>query len=204
MASTRIRQIEDYFCIVLVLSLRCFMMIQFPRQSMVICAVFFCASIGEPGMAQVDNRKPAAIETQEVPVVPPELFSKLAQYQSIRGSAFRGWAPDGSGILVSTRFGNAAQLHRVYQPSGRREQITFFDEPVSGMFIPRATDGSILLSMDAGGNENDQVYLLDRQNFQSKLLTDGKAPINWVRFAMTDPRPWSPATCGMVATRIFM
>lgn len=122
-----------------------------------------------------DPRRPAAIEAQEVPVVPPELAARLAQYQSVRGAAFRGWAPDGTGILIGTRFGNSSQLHRVYDPAGRREQITFHDEPVSGTFIPKATDGSILMLMDAGGNENDQVYLLDRRNFKTSLLTDGKS-----------------------------
>lgn len=125
--------------------------------------------------AQSDSRKPAAIETQEVPAIPPELFAKLAQYQSVRGASFRGWSPDGNGILINTRFGNSSQLHRVYLPGGRREQITFFDEPVSGVFIPKATDGSILMSMDSGGNENDQVYFLDRRNYTTTLLTDGKS-----------------------------
>ena len=123
----------------------------------------------------IDVRRPAAIEAQDVPVVPAEVYAKLAQYQSVRGALFRGWAPDGSGILINTRFGNSSQLHRVYEPGGRREQITFFNEPVGGFFIPRATDGSILVTMDTGGNENDQVYLLDRQNYETKLLTDGKS-----------------------------
>lgn len=122
-----------------------------------------------------DPRRPAAIEAQDVPVVPPELAARLAQYQSVRGAAFRGWSPDGAGVLISTRFGNSSQLHRVYEPGGRREQITFFDEPVSGTFIPKATDGAILMSMDSGGNENDQVLLLDRSKFQTTLLTDGKS-----------------------------
>ena len=122
-----------------------------------------------------DPRRPAAIEAQDVPVVPPELAARLAQYQSVRGAAFRGWAPDGTGVLISTRFGNSSQLHRVYEPGGRREQITFFDEPVSGTFIPKGTDGAILMSMDSGGNENDQVLLLDRFKYQTVLLTDGKS-----------------------------
>ena len=122
-----------------------------------------------------DPRRPSAIQAQDVPVVPAELTARLAQYQSVRGASFRGWSPDGAGILIGTRFGNSSQLHRVYFPEGRREQITFFDEPVLGGFIPRATDGSILLSMDSGGNENSQVYLLDRQKFQTQLLTDGKS-----------------------------
>lgn len=126
-------------------------------------------------LAADDPRRPAAIEARDVPVIPAELFERLAQYQSIRGAAFRGWAPDGTGILVTTRFGNATQLHRVYAPEGRREQITFFSEPVTGTFLPRATDGAVLMMMDSGGNENDQLYVLDRQKYQSRLLTDGKS-----------------------------
>jgi len=124
---------------------------------------------------ETDPRRPAAIEAKEVPVVPAELMAKLAQYQSVRGASFRGFAPDGSGILIGTRFGNSSQLHRVYEPGGRREQITFFDEPVSGSFLPKATDGAIVMLMDSGGNENDQVYLLDRQKFATTRLTDGKS-----------------------------
>jgi len=80
---------------------------------------------------ETELRRPAAIAAEEVPVVPDERWHELSRYQDTRGAAFHGWAPDGSGILISTRFGNASQLHRVYQPEGRREQITFFDEPVS-------------------------------------------------------------------------
>lgn len=127
------------------------------------------------GEDRIDARKPPAIEAAEVPIVPPEIFVKLAQYQSVRGALFRGWAPDGSGILINTRFGNSSQLHRVYEPGGRREQITFAEEPVTGVFLPRASDGSILLMKDTGGNENDQISLLDRPKFEIKLLTDGKS-----------------------------
>ncbi len=130
-----------------------------------------------------DPRKPAAIETEEVPPVPAELQAKLAQYQNLRAAGFAGWDPAGKGILIRTRFGNSLQLHRVYEPGGRREQITFFDEPVDGGFIPGAKDGGILLSMSSGGNENNQVYFLDRMSFKTSLLTDGKSRcgINVVR-----------------------
>lgn len=148
---------------------------QLPRFAVVFCILAGGLLGPERVQGQADPRRPSAIETQEVPEIPGELFAKLAQYQSVRGASFRGWAPDGSGILINTRFGNSSQLHRVYQPGGRREQITFFDEPVTGHFIPQATDGSILMSMDSGGNENDQVYLLDRRNYTKTLLTDGKS-----------------------------
>ncbi len=125
-----------------------------------------------------DPLRPPAIHTEEVPAVPPTLAKRLQQYQSLRAAGFAGWDPTGKGILIRTRFGNSAQLHRVYLPEGRREQITFFDEPVSGGFIPKATDEAMLLSMSTGGSENNQVYLLDRQRFETKLLTDGKSRNN--------------------------
>lgn len=122
-----------------------------------------------------DPRKPAAIETEEVPQVPAELQAKLAQYQNVRAAGFAGWDPAGKGILIRTRFGNSLQLHRVYEPGGRREQITFFDEPVDGQFLPGTKEEEILLSMGSGGNENNQIYFLDRKNFKTVLLTDGKS-----------------------------
>jgi dipeptidyl aminopeptidase/acylaminoacyl peptidase len=124
---------------------------------------------------EIDPRRPAAIATEEVPVVPGEIFERLNQYNNIRGADMQGWAPDGNGLLISTRFANSSQLHRVYTPGGRREQVTFFEEPVRGGFVPKAEDGSMLLSMSAGGNENYQVYLFDRSSFTNVLLTDGQS-----------------------------
>ncbi len=139
--------------------------------SLVVVSLFSMTAMG----AEVDPRKPAAIQTQDVPNVPAEVFAKLSQYQNTRTAAFRGWAPDGRGMLVSTRFGNSVQLHLVEQPGGRREQLTFFDEPVNGRFIPGVSDGSLLLSVDNGGNENVQLWRLDRKKFRTQLLSDGKS-----------------------------
>src|SRR5262249_12510417 len=77
--------------------------------------------------------------------------------------------------LITTRFADTAQLHRVYEAGGRREQITFFNEPVDGRFLHEAKDGALLFSMSRGGNENGQIYLLDRKTGKSLLLTDGKS-----------------------------
>lgn len=144
--------------------------------------VMFGALAASPGKAQpspssaaADPRRPAAVETEGVPPAPAELFEKLAQYEETRSAAFQGWSPTGAGVLIATRFGNSAQLHRVYQPGGRREQITFFAEPVSGRFVRGADDDSVLLSMSRGGDENFQVHLLDRQAYRTTRLTDGKS-----------------------------
>lgn len=122
-----------------------------------------------------DPHRPAAIETSGVPAVTDELLDQLGLYENVRGAAFSGWSPDGNGMLIRTRFANSPQLHRVYTPGGRREQITFWDEPVSGGFIPRAEDGSLLLSVSTGGNEYYQVYWFDVENYRTQLLTDGKS-----------------------------
>jgi dipeptidyl aminopeptidase/acylaminoacyl peptidase len=125
--------------------------------------------------SEADPLKPPAIETASVPAIPADFARRLEEYQNTRAAGFAGWDPAGKGMLVHTRFGNSLQLHRVHDPGGRREQLTFFDEPVAGQFIPKATDESLLLTMDLGGSENDQVYFLDRANYRTTLLTDGQS-----------------------------
>lgn len=141
----------------------------------VACCLAVVVVAGGMVRADDDPRRPVAIKTADVPAVPPELMARLAQYQNVRHAAFLGFAQDGNGILIRTRFGNSPQLHRVYEPGGRREQVTFYDEPVSGGFIPEATDGALLLSMSKGGNENNQIYLLDWRQRRTALLTDGES-----------------------------
>jgi dipeptidyl aminopeptidase/acylaminoacyl peptidase len=124
---------------------------------------------------ETDPLKPPAIATQSVPNIPEEIADRLRQYQSARTAVFHGWAPDGKGLVIATRFGNTMQLHRVYEPGGRRDQITFFDEPVIGHTLRNATDGALLISMSEGGSERDQVYLFDIQTGRATRLTDGRS-----------------------------
>ncbi len=133
-----------------------------------------CAQLA-PAQEPADPARPAAIEATGVPTVPAELLKQLDRYENVRGAAFSSWSPDGKGLLIRTRFANSPQLHRVYTPGGRREQITFMEEPVDGGFVPRASDGAILLMISSGGSENNQIYFLDQQNFTTALLTDGKS-----------------------------
>ncbi|MCC7087045.1 MAG: S9 family peptidase [Pirellulales bacterium] len=125
--------------------------------------------------AEEDPRRPAAIETTGVSPIPDELAARLSQYDDIRSAQFEDWSPDGRGMLVRTQFGNSPQLHRVDEPGGRRDQVTFYREPVTGRFIPQSNDGSILLSYSEGGSENDQIVALDPKQFTHTSLTDGKS-----------------------------
>lgn len=119
--------------------------------------------------------KPAAMQVEGVPELDAEVVARLNQYQQIRTASFAGWAPDGHGMLVGTRFGNTTQLHQVYVPGGRREQLTYFDEPAGGRFIPSGDEGDLLVVMSAGGNENYQIYRFDRATGRTTLLTDGES-----------------------------
>jgi len=123
-----------------------------------------------------DPRKPAAITATGVPLVPPELVERLRRYQNVRSAVFSGWSPDGQGMLVRTRFGNTDQLHRVGVPGGRRHQLTFFDEPASGRYLPGEHDGALMLTMSRGGDENYQVYVMGtHETGQVQRLSDGKS-----------------------------
>jgi dipeptidyl aminopeptidase/acylaminoacyl peptidase len=124
---------------------------------------------------EIDANRPAAIKTTNVPPIPTTILNELAKYKHVRAAGFADWAPDGRGILIRTRFANSVQLHRVYEPGGRRQQVTFFEEPVGGRFVPGDTNGSLLVTTSSGGNENYQVYRLDRRRFNTRRLTDGKS-----------------------------
>ncbi|MDP1796649.1 MAG: hypothetical protein Q8K78_04175, partial [Planctomycetaceae bacterium] len=86
-------------------------------------AAFVCIRVSFA--EEADRRRPTALTTTGVPEIPTALVDRLRQYQSVRSATFRGWAPDGNGMLIATQFGGTVQLHRVYEPGGRREQVSF-------------------------------------------------------------------------------
>src|SRR5690349_14496912 len=70
--------------------------------------------------------------SENVPAIPAALLEQLNRYQNTRGASFAGWTHDGC-LLVSTRFAETAQAHRVCQPLGMREQLTFYPEPLGAL-----------------------------------------------------------------------
>ena len=88
-----------------------------------------------------------------------------------RTAGFAGWNARDRSMLITTRFGNTAQLHRVAMPMGAREQLSFEAEPVGGCWSP---NGDVLgVQKDIGGNEFFQLYTL--ADGQLRLLTDGRS-----------------------------
>lgn len=124
------------------------------------------ATAGDDVMA-----RPAALIADQVPDIPHSIVDKTRPYMEYRTARFVDWDPATRAMLVSTRFADTSQLHRVNAPLGARTQISFASEPVrSASYSP---DGSTLLfEKDAGGNEVNQIYALE--GGLPKLLTDGK------------------------------
>lgn len=133
-------------------------------------ALIFGLTLGStPLMAQVE--KPAALIADGIPAVPEEMVAKTRPYMEFRTAGFRGWNTADKSMLISTRFGNTAQLHQVAKPMGARTQISFEAEPLGGTWSPK---GDVLVvTKDTGGNEFYQVYTL--KDGQLSLLTDGKS-----------------------------
>lgn len=112
--------------------------------------------------------------TENVPEIPAELSERLARYQNTRGAGFAGWLPDG-GMLVTTRFGETNQVHRVAGPGMAREQLTFFDEPVGSVASPRGLADGFVFTRDVGGSEFWQVFHYDIASREARLLSDGES-----------------------------
>lgn len=134
--------------------------------------------------------------SENVPAIPESLREQLNRYQNTRSAGLAGWTHEGC-LLISTRFAETAQAHRVCQPMGVREQLTFYPEPLGSMEVASAKsklDGFVF-GKDKGGDEFSQLYWFDLGTRGTSLLTDGKRSQNggallshdgqWLAYAST-------------------
>jgi dipeptidyl aminopeptidase/acylaminoacyl peptidase len=110
-----------------------------------------------------------------VPPIPTELANTVARYTQFRSASLSSWHPTKKEMLISTRFGDVAQVHRVNFPLGARQQLTFANERVSGASFQPTTGDYFVFSKDVGGNEFAQNYRYDLATGDITLLTDGKS-----------------------------
>ncbi len=109
-----------------------------------------------------------------IPARDPAESAALARWLESRSAGLVDWLADGS-LVISTRAGNTAQLHRVQAPLGKPEQFTFETEPVSSG-VAHPYDTNLLLYLkDRGGDENMQIWLRNLRDNSDRLLTDGKS-----------------------------
>src|SRR6187200_2929243 len=76
-------------------------------------------------------RPGANLVVDGIPAIPSSLPRDVRRYTESRAATLADWHPTRREVLISTRFGNTPQLHRVAMPLGDRHQLTFFDEPVT-------------------------------------------------------------------------
>ena len=109
---------------------------------------------------------------ENLPEIPAALAERTNQYQQSRGASLQGWLGDQA--LITTRFAETSQVHRVAAPGADRQQLTFFPDPV-GNAEPAPDGKSFLFTKDADGNEYYQIYRFDLADGSYKMLTDGKS-----------------------------
>jgi dipeptidyl aminopeptidase/acylaminoacyl peptidase len=134
-----------------------------------LCAAFCFAD-------EVDRRvlNNGQLILEDIPEIPREVRDELFRFQDIRAAAFRAWAMGGKSIYVSTGFGSVDSLHKIDRPLGARRQLTFFREPL-GEVSRRPGHPQLLFTRDVGGSEFSQLFLMDTEGGEARMLTDGES-----------------------------
>ena len=131
---------------------------------------------------------PEAMRVQGVPPIPESAVADLLPYENLRGASLQDWHPTERRVLISTRFGEASQLHEVAQPLGARRQLTFYDERVTGGAYRPSEPSEIGFGLDEGGAENYQIFLLDRDTGDVVRQSDGVHRYQAVQFSHAGDR----------------
>ncbi len=124
--------------------------------------------------AEQRTRNNGNLVLEDIPEIPREIVAGLNRYQNIRSARFRNWTQDGSGLFISTGFGDVDSLHRVDTPLGARRQKTFFFEPI-GRVSRQPGQSRMLITRDEGGSELAQIFTLNPDTGDAEMLSDGKS-----------------------------
>src|SRR5690349_8623849 len=86
-----------------------------------------CVCLSAPVAAQQAALAPNEnLVADGLPPIPASLAEDVRKYSEARTAVMVDWHPVRREVLVSTRFGDAAQLHAVAMPAGARRQLTFY------------------------------------------------------------------------------
>ena len=96
-------------------------------------------------------------------------FNDLRSFLELKQAWPLAFAQDGSALLIASDLPGVRQLFLVPSEGGEPEQLTDLPEPVDGTLLP---DGRVVLSVDSGGNERTQLYLLERGGEPAPLVVD--------------------------------
>ena len=110
-----------------------------------------------------------------IPAVPASIADKASRYTEFRSAGILDWHPSKREMLITTRFADVPQIHRVAMPGGARTQLTFFpDRTSSASYQPHKGD-YFIFGKDIGGGEWFQIFRYDVATGDITMLTDGKS-----------------------------
>jgi dipeptidyl aminopeptidase/acylaminoacyl peptidase len=144
------------------------------RYAQRICLALILA-VTAPAQDSANTEFPPNLAADGIPPIPAKVRDTAARYLDFRTAAFQGWHPKERRMLITTRFGDAPQLHEVALPGGARRQLTFLPEPVAGAAYQPRSGQYIVFSQDVGGGEFYQLYRFDPAEGAITLMTDGKS-----------------------------
>ena len=137
-------------------------------------ALAACSILAHSGAARAQpfavptHREDGNLVFDGVPPRDPALDARLARYEQWRAATFLDWTSGGA-MLVATRFGRAAQVHRVAAPLGMREQLTFGEGAV---IAARGQPGGSDFVFTRRIEGHPQIYLYESKT-EVRALTHG-------------------------------
>jgi protease II len=135
--------------------------------------LFFVASASFAD-SNTNKTEEGQLRMENVPAVDSRDKLALRPYTEARTGTVFGWHPEGTGIIIGTRFGNTQQLHHVKSIMGARTQITFEEEPINIASINNSlTEPAMIFGKDSGGDEQTQLYAQSLFDGKRALLTEG-------------------------------
>ncbi len=141
--------------------------------AMLACAFVALAPAVVVGQQDGSITPPENLVVEGLPPLSASLAETTRRYTESRAASLATWHPVRREMLITTRFANTAQIHRVAFPGGSRAQLTFFSEPVTSASYEAATGRYFVFPRDVGGNEFSQLYRFDVATGAVTLLTDG-------------------------------
>lgn len=108
-----------------------------------------------------------------VPPIDPRLSARIDDYLVGRDASFLAWLPDNS-LLISTRFADSAQVHRVTTPLGMREQLTWYPDPITKVLTsPTGPADGFAFLKDRSTNGPPQLYYYSFATHAAQALSSG-------------------------------
>jgi dipeptidyl aminopeptidase/acylaminoacyl peptidase len=140
-----------------------------------LCAMTAAIMVAVPAAAQegapIERIERGNLVIEGIPEVPQAVSDRLQQYENTRAAYFTGFTEDG-GMLITTRFAETEQIHKVDEPMGMRRQLTFYDEPVQGAAVREDDRTAFLFGKDSGGDEFYQGWLFDLETGRTTGFTE--------------------------------